>query len=967
MVLAILMGAGAQPPSSLGTIDATGDADGAVPQTLTGGGSNRTYLPAEIESVEEITTRDVYDFVHDVSWTANASHLAVTGRTIYGMGRLIVYSFNGTDLTTVVTMSPREDMGAVEWSPDGKYLALSGGTSGNGLRIFAFNGTALTEVASQPTWGVSQFDWTQDGQYLAAAGGFPGGKEVAVYSFNGTSLTLVDSMDFYYQASSVSWNPEGSAFVVAGYHREPGYPFDTLIGKVGSFHFDGSSLIAKWTSDVGDRSYSVDWSPDGDQVVFSYRQDYTTSWVKVWGLFDEYSFGHQWDPMDLTWDPTGRYILMAGYASGHDVRIHSFNGSSMDTELTWDFGGGYARRVSWARDGRYLAIGGSAGSQDLRVYRVNYGIKAWNDTSVMDEDTSKAIDVLANDRTISGDLAIADFTQATHGMLEITPDGKDLVYTPYANWSGEDSFTYRHTDMVDEDPSGVVNITVDPTNDIPVITTMDVEVVMEGEQYSVQYEATDADPDDVLTWSFDSDGAWLSFDEGTGVVSGLPTNDDVGSYRVNVTVTDINATADRHSFLLRVGNVNDAPTISSVDVTTVDEDDLYSVYYQAVDIDPTRDVLVWSLDTDSGWLAMHDNHLVGTPTNDDVGEHVVNVTVSDGNGGLEWTEFTITVKNTNDPPSIISHPPTVATEDEEYNITLEAEDVDFGSTLVWTLTGPAWLNIDGESGVLAGTPSNGDVGVHWQTVTVTDGTLEDTLSFAITVANINDAPVWVETPDDQELMEGDLMFLDVLAADEDGDALTYKLETTPPSEIDITKTTGAIRWLEAVPGTYECEVTTFDGNVRIAHMFTVTVDAWPEPPVNKVPVIDDVGALNVTAGMAFQLTLVGSDGDEWDAENLTWTLVNGPEGMLVHQDGSILWLPDDKTVGVRYVTVELTDGKATATLDFEVEVLEAVVDDGDTSGVEDGSDYLWLVAALIVVVVALAAIMLWMYMGQRET
>ncbi len=70
-------------------------------------------------------------------------------------------------------------------------------------------------------------------------------------------------------------------------------------------------------------------------------------------------------------------------------------------------------------------------------------------------------------------------------------------------------------------------------------------------------------------------------------------------------------------------------------------------------------------------------------------------------------------------------------------------------------------------------------------------------------------------------------------------------------------------------------------------------------------------------------------------------------------------------MGVRYVTVELTDGKGKATLDFEVEVLEAVVDDGDASDVEGGGDYLWLVVALFVVVLALVVIMLWMYMGQR--
>jgi hypothetical protein len=112
---------------------------------------------------------------------------------------------------------------------------------------------------------------------------------------------------------------------------------------------------------------------------------------------------------------------------------------------------------------------------------------------------------------------------------------------------------------------------------------------------------------------------------------------------------------DSRSFTLEVLNINDPPIISTEDVLTANEDALYQIYYKAVDIDPTMDVFEWSLRTNSGFLTIdaETGLLSGTPTQDDVGEWWVNVSVSDGNGGFDWSNFTLTVLNVNDPPLIV--------------------------------------------------------------------------------------------------------------------------------------------------------------------------------------------------------------------------------------------------------------------------------------------------------------------------
>ena len=966
LTMVVLMALGGIPVPAEGP-GPDGGADRPVLQSFVGNGSNRTYLPAEIESVQELLTMDGSERVLDVDWSPDSKYLAVGSRTNAGTGPFHLYSFNGTELSEVVSWTDSSSVSTLAWSPDGNYLAYGPGKTGNNVKIFGFNGTALSEVASNSFRSPSRMAWSQNGTYLAVVGShYP--TTLSVFEFNGTTLTRVDDFSTLSSANHVTWSPDGAYLAITWNYWEDNFPDIIYLGKVEILSFDGSSLRTELQTDMGENAYSIDWSPDGDHLALGY-EDYPGRYLDVFNTYldrngkmvmnleDSYDLGVAIYGMD--WSSNGHYLAVGGSSSGHECHICSFDGSILTTESSWVFGGGWVIDLDWSSDGNYLAIGGKDGSRDLKVYGVDYGQLGRNDTMEVDEDVPTTMDVLANDRTTSGDLTITNVTSATQGLVQITADGRDLRYTPPANWSGNDSVTYRHSDMDDTTSWPVVNITVTPVNDVPVISTTDVVVATEDEEYMVQYEATDADPDDTLTWSFDTEAEWLTFEGDAEVLRGTPANDDVGSYLVEVKATDTNGTDDTHRFLLTVQNVNDPPVITSEDNTVAVEDTMYSVYYKARDVDPTNDELVWALEVDASWLEMHENHLTGTPTNDDVGDHVVNVSVSDGNGGIGWSEFIITVGNVNDAPTILTTPSSVASEDEEYIQTFEAEDVDAGDVLEWTMTGPDWLTMEGAT--LSGTPTNDDVGTHQVTVAVSDGEAEVMVSFIIKVANTNDAPVWLSTPGDQELMEGDLMFLDVIAEDDDGDRLTYGLTSTPSSDMAINPATGAIRWLDAVPGEYAVQVTATDGEETITHDLTIEVAEPPVPPANKVPVMQVVEVDNATAGEAFTLTLSGSDEDPWDAGNLTFALVSGPAGMVISANGVVLWLPTEDQTGTHPVIASLSDSKNATTQEFDVEVVKP-----DKKTVEEtGDDYMWLVIAMAVVVVVLVVLMLLMYIRQR--
>jgi hypothetical protein len=270
-------------------------------------------------------------------------------------------------------------------------------------------------------------------------------------------------------------------------------------------------------------------------------------------------------------------------------------------------------------------------------------------------------------------------------------------------------------------------LTVIDINDDPIIVTNNVEVTNEDEYYEVDYNATDIDSQiENQYWSLKTNAtSWLNLSSTTGILNGTPGNSEVGEYWINITINDIEGGFDFTNFTLTVLNVNDRPEIITLDSLDAETDKLYKVDYNATDIDSPSSEQAWSLSTNASWLSIDPNTgvLSGTPTRSQVGWYVVNVTVSDGDGGIDWYEFIITVYKGN-------LPPVITTEDVETTMVNKSYEVDYNATddrthpnfLSWALeTNASWLSIDKTMGILSGTPDSEHGGKqYWVKVTVFD-------------------------------------------------------------------------------------------------------------------------------------------------------------------------------------------------------------------------------------------------------
>ena len=122
-------------------------------------------------------------------------------------------------------------------------------------------------------------------------------------------------------------------------------------------------------------------------------------------------------------------------------------------------------------------------------------------------------------------------------------------------------------------------LTVTNVNDAPTVANAIADAsTAEDAAYSLDASGTCTDVDASTTLSYTISGAPSTITATTaGVISGTPTNANVGAHTITVTCSDGALTAS-DQYVLTVTNVNDAPTVASaIDDVSTAEDAAYSL------------------------------------------------------------------------------------------------------------------------------------------------------------------------------------------------------------------------------------------------------------------------------------------------------------------------------------------------------------------------------------------------------
>ena len=295
------------------------------------------------------------------------------------------------------------------------------------------------------------------------------------------------------------------------------------------------------------------------------------------------------------------------------------------------------------------------------------------------------------------------------------------------------------------------SITVDNTNDAPVISGVPASTVAQDAVYSFTPTASDPDGDD-LTFSIVNKPSWAAFDTATGSMTGTPTNSDVGTTTaIAISVSDGEFSAALPVFNLTVTNVNDAPVISGTPATAVLKDTAYSFVPTATDADD--DTLTFSITNKPSWAAFNTatGALTGTPAAADVGTTTgIVISVSDGELSASLNAFDLAVIKVNNAPVAVDDNFNQAfSNDNTYLLNVLANDTDANGDILSITAAKASIgqvSIQGDN-LLFTAPDNFS-GTATFSYNITDAELTDMADVTLLIEGGNaDAPV-ITAPDD---------------------------------------------------------------------------------------------------------------------------------------------------------------------------------------------------------------------------
>ncbi len=390
------------------------------------------------------------------------------------------------------------------------------------------------------------------------------------------------------------------------------------------------------------------------------------------------------------------------------------------------------------------------------------------------------------------------------------------------------------------------------------------------------------------------------------------THLDIGQYTYTFWASDGNNNS-KFPISNKITVYNTPPKIITVDDTTAVEDIYYEVKYEHGDIDAKNidQPIIWNFSSNAGWLTFNSTTAIlnGTPSNDDIGEFWVKITVNDTIAN-DTTNFMITVIGINDDPVIITEDVEIAYEDVLYKVNYNAIDVDSNiNRQLWMLetNTTSWLKLNEDSGILSGTPLNADVGTYWVNVTVDDDDGGIAFSnFSLEVLNVNDQPK-IKTEDVAFALVDTLYYVDYDATDIDNpqSRLIWSLDTNASSWLAMDTKTGVLSGTPAVEdlGWYNVNVSVNDSAGGLDwHVFVLSVEKPNAPPV--ITTIDNTTAI---VNLSYQTDYEAKD-DRTPAYQLKWTLNTNASWLQFHETTAILYgKPMEKDIGTYWVNISVID------------------------------------------------------------
>ncbi|MFH4432692.1 tandem-95 repeat protein [Vibrio diabolicus] len=522
-----------------------------------------------------------------------------------------------------------------------------------------------------------------------------------------------------------------------------------------------------------------------------------------------------------------------------------------------------------------------------------------------------------------------NFSVSGNSNVLVSIENGIATISPTADWNGSETLTFTATDPSGEIVSQAVNFTVAPVADIEADSTD----VVEDTPTVINVLGND---------TFDGDDKVVSLDTNKGPANGTVSVNPDGA--VTYTPDDNYVGKDTFTYVVTSGGVsefttvevnvtpvNDAP-VAKDDIATTQEDTAVTIDVLPNDTDVDDDKLSIesaSVPKEQGTVEVVDGKLVFTPAENFNGDAEITYIVTDGQLTDE-AKVVVSVNPVNDAPTVKVDAVESITEDavstDTVVATLTVRDTD---TPEDQLTVSLENNSNGyfvlvgnevkltQAGVDA--VNNDELNLKDLTISasVSDGvnpTVSD--SDSLVVNRVNDAPTVDNAITDQVLSEDFATYtIDLNDAFKDSDSvLSFSVAGNSNVLVSIENGIATISPTADWNGSEILTFTATDPNGEsVSQTVNFTVAPVADIVADKATVVEDTPTI---------INVLGNDTFEGTDKVVSLDADNGPKNgtVIVNNNGSVTYTPDDNYVGKDTFTYVVTSGGVSEFTTVEVNV-----------------------------------------------
>ncbi|MCF9444781.1 tandem-95 repeat protein [Vibrio parahaemolyticus] len=504
--------------------------------------------------------------------------------------------------------------------------------------------------------------------------------------------------------------------------------------------------------------------------------------------------------------------------------------------------------------------------------------------------------------------------------VKLTQAGVDAVNNDELNLK-DLTISASVSDGVNPTANDSDSLVVNRVNDAPTVENAiaDQELSEDFATYTIDLNDAFKDSDSALNFSVSGNSNVLvSIENGIATIS--PTADWNGSETLTFTATDPSGESISQTVNFTVAPVADIVA----DKATVVEDTPTIIKVLGNDTFE-GDGKVVSLDTNNGpangTVSINpDGSVTYTPNDNYVGKDTFTYIVTSG-GVSESTTVEVNVTPVNDAPVAKDD---IATTQEDTAVTIDAlpndTDVDGDKLSIESVSVPKEQGtVEVVDGKLVFTPAenfNGDAEI---TYTVTDGALTDQATVKVTVNAVNDTPVVESNIADQTLAEDFTLYtIDLNTAFSDVDnvdgELTFSVSGNSNIQVAIVNGIATITPTADWNGSETLTFTATDpSGESVSQTVNFTVTPVADIEADKTTVVEDTPTI---------IKVLGNDTFEGKDKVVSLDAENGPKNgtIIVNNDGTVTYTPDDNYVGKDTFTYVVTSGGVSESTTVEVNV-----------------------------------------------